>query len=483
MSVTVNRRAVSMSGRGLRGESYADQARRLGSVAGVTITPDMTDQEVMDAVGNGIAADAELASNEAVAAAALATTALTNIEAALAVMDLIIYFGQSLTLSRSPQVTLAANIVPDAYTFNGGPEAFNFNQPTSGNSISWPIPPANMTSMVPLVPLVGVESLAAGACYQSHIAGRPSFFCSFGIGAQSARQLREGNLYFENLKYGVQCAVKLIRAAGYRPNPIIIWAHGNADADQADDGNIYDNTETSSADYQTATKGKIFPSICRAVSFALGQVWTGPIWVEPLLTGAGDHSGTPQQTITGRRNINAAQVAMQSAQIRLLPSWSQFVAHAAVDLTHPDGQGYRYRGELHSAYARQDLVPPKMLSKAVSGATVVVTFDQPVRISTRIPAGSGLTGVYGFEIYDNTGASVPITSVVPSGSNPAQIIITPATVANLTGPWVVRNGQQQGPDTGTAATYFPRTFVVGEVDVGIAEDGTVMENASISQEN
>jgi hypothetical protein len=397
------------------------------------------------------------------------------------VMDLDVIIGQSLSVARGPQITTAAQIVPNAYMFNGGLEAFTFNQPTNPNQTTEPQHPDNYASMVPMAPISGVESLGPGMAYQSSLVGHPCFFFSAGMGSQSARQLRKGNIYFTNFAYGLYRACALIRAAGYEPNLHLFFSQGHANANQTTDGNNTGETETTTADYLTATtgSGKLFQTMLLAASYALGRVWLGPIWVDPLLTGG---ASGPAYTLTGRKNIAAAQLAMRSSYVRLLPAWSQFVNYGEADLVHPGGQGFRYRAELFKAFAQKATIrPPVMLSKAVVGSTVELTFDQPVRVSTRIVDATGLPGKKGFELFDSTGASVTINSVANHPTTSTKIVLTPASVSGLTGPWAVRAGLHQ-VTSGTASVSFPRTHIVGTTDVGTAEDGTVMENPQPAQE-
>lgn len=52
---------INMVGRGLRGESFADVARRAATIAGIAIAPDATDAEVMDALADGLRSVVEAA--------------------------------------------------------------------------------------------------------------------------------------------------------------------------------------------------------------------------------------------------------------------------------------------------------------------------------------------------------------------------------------------------------------------------------------
>lgn len=398
-------------------------------------------------------------------------------------MDLFFHYGQSLTVARGSIITDPAEVVPTLYTFNGGAEYAFFDDPTSGSVTSWPAHPQNFETLENFVPYSAAnkESHAAGFGYQSAQgpAARSLYF-SPGYGGQSARLLRPGNTFWCGFSYGIYRAVKLARAMGYEPIPHIIWDQGHAQCDTFTDGGTGGETETTSADYQTAC-GKIFAEMRRAVSYALGTPWTGPIWVAPLLTGQG---AANVYSLTGRKNIIAAQLAMQSANVRLLPAWSQWVstANCESDGVHPAGGAIRYRAETFAAYILNgNLRPPKMLSKAVVGSTVEVTFDQPVAISSRVLDGSSLNGMKGFEIYDNTGASKTINSVTAHSTDSTKIVITPANTTNLSGSWYVRAGLHQ-TTTGQATLMFPRTFVKGAIDVGTTEDGTTIENIQIPQE-
>lgn len=50
----ISQRVVQLLGRGLRGETFADVARRVGNIAGVPISPAATDQEIMNALSASV---------------------------------------------------------------------------------------------------------------------------------------------------------------------------------------------------------------------------------------------------------------------------------------------------------------------------------------------------------------------------------------------------------------------------------------------
>jgi hypothetical protein len=138
---------------------------------------------------------------------------------------------------------------------------------------------------------------------------------------------------------------------------------------------------------------------------------------------------------------------------------------------------------LVGAYVHAGLYPPRMLSKAVVGSTVEVTFNQSVKLSVTTP-DMGVPGnsKAGFTVIDNGVAEVPVTAISVAG---AKATLTVGSVANLTGSWFVRNGLQLTGtlgSTGDPVSYMPRTLVVGLTNVGTAEDGTILENFSIPQE-
>lgn len=65
---------VKLALRGLRGESFTDAARRLGTIGGITVTAGMTDQQIWDAVVNAAEVDADRAESAADAATAALNT-------------------------------------------------------------------------------------------------------------------------------------------------------------------------------------------------------------------------------------------------------------------------------------------------------------------------------------------------------------------------------------------------------------------------
>ena len=398
--------------------------------------------------------------------------------------DLIITFGQSLYVARGTAVTSVETIPSNSFMFNGGLEKETFNDPTTGNA-AWPMHVDNATSMVAATPL-SLESVGPGMLYQSAQAGSEArFFMGFGRGSSSLRLLRAGNtnFHFESLKYSLQQAVKLIRAAGYEPNPVVFFSQGHANTDERNDGNLTGETPTTQSQYELG-QTRLFEDLRRAIGVALagskrnGSPWDGVINVEPLLTGG---SASSAYTLVGRKAVNAAQLASRTSNVRLMPAFSQFVEHCATDLVHPKGEAMRKRGELHMAFAKGTLKPPVMTAKAVVGSTVELTFDQPVKVSTLIPDGSGLAGLKGIEVFDNVGGAKTISSVAAHGSDNTKIVVTPNNTTNLSGAWSVSNGQHD-VTTGVALNLFPRTQIVGTVDVGVAADGSELENASIPQE-
>lgn len=121
---------VKLALRGLRGESFADIARRTGDVAGIEIADDATDQEVLDAVGASITAEADITAKVALAEAA-ATTATTKADeaatSAASVVAVETAIDQIFSEATAPywdsetvvsQVT-SPGTVSDGSTFNG----------------------------------------------------------------------------------------------------------------------------------------------------------------------------------------------------------------------------------------------------------------------------------------------------------------------------------------------------------------------------
>lgn len=371
--------------------------------------------------------------------------------------------------------TSANAIVASLFTFSGGCQTPTMAvQP--GDYTSQAIPPINYQTMVPFFQPAGVETLGPGLGYQSAKAGVPAcFFWAPGAGSMSARALHGS--FMEDLRHGLYWAVKLIRAAGYEPTIHFIINQGHADADGLDDGGN-PGTPTSQADYTLAWRKNI-ATMRLAATQALGIPFTGPIWVTPMLTQNG------VQSYAARNAIVSAQVNMPNtiAGVRLLPSYGQFANLFDVDLEHPLGPGYRYKGELDAAFTSSGLTVPQIVSKAVvSPGVVAVTFNQPVQYGSVPDATARGTSCDGFNVVDNTGAEVQVNSTSVSG---AVVTLNVASTANCTGSWLVRNGLQQlSPigNTGVSAAVMPRTRMVGMIDAGTAQDGTPLQNTSIPQE-
>lgn len=69
----MTRESISMTGRGARGESLADIARRIGSIAGVDVSTSATDADVLNALNDGLIAVVESAGYTVIEAVATAT--------------------------------------------------------------------------------------------------------------------------------------------------------------------------------------------------------------------------------------------------------------------------------------------------------------------------------------------------------------------------------------------------------------------------
>jgi hypothetical protein len=545
-------------------------------------------------VGNSItnvnAVGGSIANVNTVGANMTAVNAAAQVVTGKTTAQLFIVVGQSLTDGRAPQVTAPANVVPQLTTFVGGSEVPLLNNPAPTSGSQYPVSVTNnMASMVPLVPAAGLEGLGPGIGYQAAKYSALVFYFAPGFGGTSLKQLHTGMM--GTFRHSVRRAVELVKAAGYTPQVNLVVIHGHGNADNKTDGGLTTQTPTSTADYIAAMK-KMVASWRAAIATALDvSTWAGPVWVTPLMTGA----------LTGTADTPAARTEIVNAQsqfptvipgVKLLPPHSQFANIFANDLIHPVGQGYRYYGELIGLYPTTSLQPPKMISKSVVGSTVVVTFDQPIRLSaTLVDMNTPGNSKNGFLVIDNTATTATgsvtlaanpaandtvtingkaVTFVAGGGTgfqvnigaantdtaanlaalitaNPAIFNCTAAVAGNvvnltadrvgptgnyitlamssagnsvsgstfsggvdgaektvsavavagstatltvnnttnLTGNWKVRNGLQSVGtfgSVGAATDRMPRTMVVGTVNVGTAQDGTVLENFSITQE-
>lgn len=392
-------------------------------------------------------------------------------------VDLFIVFGQSPTISRAPQITLAGTVPPTLFMFNGGYEVERFVSPVPLSISAVPVSPNNMQSLTGFVPVTGYESLGPGAGFQSAKAGVPrSQLIVTGYGGQSHRQLHA--CFMENTRYAVEAATRLWRLAGYQPVFHVIFIHGHANADAATDGNNSGETPTTTAQYLTGS-GKLLNSVREAITNALDYTFTGPIWVTPLLTGAGVASFAARNAIVQAQTMMPATIP----GTRLLPPPSQFANQFDPDRVHQLGPGYRGYSELFGAYVRSGLTPPTMISRAVVSGKVEVTFDQAVKLSTTLP-DMGIPGnsKAGFNVTDSTGTEVAVSAVTFADN---KATLTVANTVGLTGAWSVRNGlQTTGVLNGqqTSSDYMCRTMAVGTANVGVMQDGTPIENFSITQE-
>jgi len=392
--------------------------------------------------------------------------------------------GQSLSIGRASQITAPTAIPVGLYMPVGGCEFPSVNSPAPLSSSSRPISPANFASFVPLVQTSGVETLAPGLGYQLTTGGISKvIYFATGLGGTSIGQHLAGGgagggasgPFFANLQSFLYNAVAWVRANGYRPIIKPIYIQGHSDADQLDDGGNA-TTETTQAQYLSALT-KLKRDVNMACSLALGEPWNETLWVTPLLTGG---AAGPTYTLAGRKQVVAAQ--LQAAQgsvrgIKLLPPHSQFATlFTEGDLVHPNGQGFRYYGELAGAcILNPTITPPYIVSTSVlSGTQVKVTFDQTVAIDSTL-AEATTSGVFaGLEAYTAGGSQLPLTAASVSGRD---VTVTMASTATFS---KIRNGLAQE----TSGTYvkMPRTRIRGTTAVGTAQDGTVLYSFSIPQE-
>jgi len=407
----------------------------------------------------------------------LVTAARDQVLAVRQRADLYVPLTQSLGIAHAPQVTAPGTVVPTLYTFNGGSEAPSVTSPVPINAANLPIEASNMASLVPYQPMAGVEGWGPGLGYQSAKAGVPASFVFMpGNGSMSIQLLHVAHI--TNLKHALYRAVKLLRAMGFEPTIHLIFNQGHADSDAVGDGNQTGVTPTSQSLYTLGMR-KLFATMRVAATWALGYQFSGPIWVTPMLTGNGF------ATYASRRDIVMAQILAPTtiAGVRLLPTYSQFANQFNTDLIHPLGGTFRYYAELVDLYMRSVLTPPRIVSKAVSGSTVVVGFDQAIKYGSVPDLTTPGNSKDGFSVIDNTGAEVAVSATAITG--PKQVTLTVSTTANLSGSWFVHNGLQQAGTIGALAdptTVMPRTRIVGTSDVGTAQDGTVLQNSSLPQE-
>lgn len=118
---------IAITGRGQRGESFTDVARRIGTFGGITVDPSDTDQEVLDKIaeettGAALAAAEEAANSAAVAVAASGTIYDSTAEGLAATTD-----GDSFVVASSVGTKLAA-----VYRNDGGSAVLLYIIPNAG---------------------------------------------------------------------------------------------------------------------------------------------------------------------------------------------------------------------------------------------------------------------------------------------------------------------------------------------------------------
>jgi hypothetical protein len=318
-------------------------------------------------------------------------------------------------------------------------------------SLAIPVPPANMTSLVPLAEAWDVPNnygetistaFAANLSQTMSSMGQTPkvFFCCSAFGGQSYASIKKGTQTYTNALAMIAAAAAL--SPGYIHGATLIL-HGEQDDKFSTVG--YNNDllqwqQNYQADIQAIThQVQPIPLITSQIAS-----WTD--------NSAHATPWTPQQ-------VDAAAQANPGVVINSGPSYTLQYIPAG---THLTAQGERKRAEYyHKAYRsylrKGDFQPLRMSSISRVGAVITLNLLVPVApvvidtILVTDPTANFPGEKYGFEFDDSSGAPPAISSVVVSA--PTQLTITLA--ATPTGPtptlryaWTGIIGNPSGPTTG-----------------------------------
>jgi len=318
-------------------------------------------------------------------------------------------------------------------------------------SLAIPVPPANMTSLVPLAEAWDVPN-NYGETMSTAFAGNLTatmssmgltpevFFCCSAFGGQAYASIKKGTQTYANALAMITAAAGL--APGYVHGATLI-AHGEQDDKFSTVGygnDLLQWQQNYQADIQAITHQ------VQAIPLITSQIAS---WTD---NSAHATPWTPQQ-------VDAIARANPGVVINSGPSYMLQYIPAG---THLTAQGERWRAEYyHKAYrsylAKGDFQPLRMSTISRVGALITLTLLVPVAplvIDTVLvtdPVANFPGEKYGFEFDDSSGAPPTITSV--SVTAPTQLTILLS--ATPTGPtptlryaWTGIVGNPCGPTTG-----------------------------------
>jgi len=352
--------------------------------------------------------------------------------------------GQSLAEGVLAFPLGAAYTNPLAVMLNGGIRG-------PDGSLAIPVPPANMTSLVPLAEAWDVPnnygetmSTAFAANLSATLAtmqlSPEVFFCCSAFGGQSYAAIKKGTQTYANAIAMITAAASLAPAP-YIHGAILI-AHG--EQDDKFQTLVYGADITQwQIDYQTDI-----------------QAVTHQVQPIPLITSqiASWTDNSARSVPTTPQQVDAAAQANPGKIINSGPSYMYPYVTGGIHIT---AQGQRWRAEFYEkayrSYLRKgDFQPLRPLNINRTGTVLVVNFLVPVApivIDTVLVTAptNWPGGMNGFEFDDASGAPPAITSMAITG--PTQLTINIA--AAPTGPtpmlryaWTGVVGQPAGPKTG-----------------------------------
>jgi len=384
-------------------------------------------------------------------------------------------YGQSLALAEAGQVTTQPTT--GVFTLSGGSEVIGFpdylNSPQLAQTVG------NFADLKPFAEPAGKEGWGSGtgAQWMREPDVEQVIYFAPGLPGANWSNIRPGSGWWTNAEYGLRRAAELAHAQGLAVEFDLWLTMGEADADNHDPGNN-PGEAPATADEIVDIIGQARDAYWRACAAIPNAPRKPMLWVTPMLT------QLPLVGGAGPRQVQNGQVlaAATLGGVDLLPSPCQFVAGYLGDLVHLGGAGKRLYAEAATLMKRDRRAGGnrralRMLKASRAGATVTLTFSEPIAIDTTTIAETTAFPEQnkGFQWWSGS-AFIAVTNVAVAGST-----ATLTLASNPGGAGEVRMSQQQASTVGNPAVAMPRSNIRAVTPLGSSIDGTTLHNFAVPQ--